>query len=239
MNRRLPAFLLALSVLFCGMITLAGNAEDDEDFWDDEFFDEDLSFEEEETRVNFKTIAGYDTEKLVSGDYVYQLTDDGAGAVIVSYFGTDENVVVPNMLDDYPVLAVGDFCFNYQQDIKSVTLPEGIVSLGNMSFFQCENLESIVIPDGVTKIDQNCFGGCKELTEVVIPDTVQQIGTFGFLACMKLKEVRLGTQIRDIGSGAFRMCSSLTRVTILGGDAVSMAEDSFAECSPNLEIVWE
>ena len=238
LKKRILALMLALSVLFCTVIAYAEDP-DDEDFGDDELTDEDIPFEEEEGKVDFKTIAGYDTEKLVCGDFVYQKTDDGAGAVIVSYSGTAGDVTVPETLDDYPVVAIGDFAFNYQQGIETVALPSGIISLGNMAFFQCENLKSIVIPDGVVKIDQNCFGGCKELESVVIPDTVQEIGTFGFLACLKLTEVRLGSGIRDVGSGAFRLCASLSKVTIPGGDNVHVAEDSFADCSPDIQIVRE
>ena len=246
MKKRILAFFLALCVLFCAMITFAEDFDDEDfdddfgdDFSDEDFGDGETTFEEEEGKVDFRTIAGYDTEKLICGDYVYQMTEDRTAAVIVSYSGTDQNVVVPDTLDDYPVVAIGDFAFNYQQGIETVTLPQGIVSLGNMSFFQCENLKSIIIPDGVVKIDQNCFGGCKGLEEVVIPDTVTEIGTFGFLACMKLTEVRLGSGIRDIGSGAFRLCSSLTKVTIPGGDVVRIADDSFVDCSPGLEIIRE
>lgn len=238
LKKRIFALLLALSVLFSAAVTLADDPEDDDEFFDDGFDDEEATFEEDEQTVDFRTIAGYDTgEKYVSGDFVYQLTEDSQGAVIVSYTGTAPDVVVPDTLDGHPVVAIGAHMCAYSEVVETVQLPAGIMSIGNMAFFKCVRLRGIVIPDGVKLIDECCFGGCDALAEVVFPSSLEEVGRFSFLACVNLKEVDFGPRLKAIGPGAFQMCSSLNRVTIPGGEAVSIEPDSFSGCAPDLEII--
>ncbi|GJM78331.1 hypothetical protein HMSSN139_08270 [Paenibacillus sp. HMSSN-139] len=43
-----------------------------------------------------------------SGDYAYRLKDDGSGIVITRYEGTDSNVVIPETIDGYVVMEIGE-----------------------------------------------------------------------------------------------------------------------------------
>lgn len=230
------ALFLALSVFFCGLAAFAEDWDDDDWDDDDEFIDDEEEFEEEEGAVDFRTIAGYDTgEKFTCGDFLYQLTEDGEGAVVISYTGTSGDVVIPESMDEHPVVAVGEFMFKDNQVVETVQLPEGLQAIGNMAFFKCTNLKKIEIPEGITLIDQACFGGCEGLEEVKLPDSLEEVGQFGFLSCPKLREVAFGPNLRAIGSGAFQLCASLTKVVVPAD--VTIAEDSFAQCSEDLQII--
>ena len=227
--------LLALSVLFSAIPALADEFYEDD--WEDGGFESD--FEEEEGKSNFLTIAGYDTgEKFVCGDYVYQMTEDGEGALLTNYSGTSGDVVIPETVDGHPVVAVGAHMFAYNEAVESVKLPEGIRSIGNMAFFKCTHLQGIEIPEGVTMIDECCFGGCEALSEVKLPSSLEEVGRFGFLACTQLKEIVFGDELKAIGPGAFQMCASLSKVSIPAGQNVTIEEDSFAGCSPELQILY-
>ena len=49
---------------------------------------------------------------------------------------------------------------NYNYDIKSVLLANGITSIERWSFYDCRNLTEIVIPDSVTSIGSSAFQWC-------------------------------------------------------------------------------
>lgn len=236
LKKRILALLLAAAFLFTGAVTFAEDDwEDDEDFGDEEFLDEE--FEEEEGKVDFRTIAGYDVgEKYVCGDFTYMLQEEGEGAVVVSYSGTARDVVIPEAMDGHPVVAVGDFMFQDNQMVETVQLPPGLQSIGNMAFFKCVSLRRIEIPEGITLIDQATFGGCESLEEVILPESLEEVGQFGFLSCPKLEEIDFGSNLKAIGPGAFQLCSSLKRVRIPGGDSVTIGDDSFTGCAPDLQI---
>ena len=233
LKKRLLALLLAAAVLFSFAVTFA-DEWDDEDFGDDEFEDEE-EFEEEEGKVDFKSIAGYDTgEKYTSGDFIYQLPADAEGAVVISYTGTSHEMVIPDSLDDHPVVAIGDQAFNFLP-IETATLPDTVRSIGNMAFYQCANLKQVTIQDGVVSIGTCCFGGDPLLEEVTIPETVETVDDFAFLACASLKEVSFGSALKKIGASAFQMCATLNKVTL--PEAAEIGADAFTDCSPDLEIV--
>ena len=233
LKKRLLALLLAASVLFSFAVTFADEWDDDEDFGDEEFEDEE--FEEEEGGTDFRTIAGYDTgEKYPSGDFIYQLPDGGEGAVIISYTGTSSEMVIPETLDDHPVVAIGDQAFNFLT-IETATLPATVKHIGNMAFYQCASLKQVLIQDGVTSIGTCCFGGDPLLAEVTIPETVETVDDFAFLACASLKEVTFGPALKKIGTSAFQMCATLSRVTL--PESAEIGENAFTDCSPDLEIV--
>ena len=87
-------------------------------------------------------------------------------------------------------------------------------------------------------IDECCFGGCEALSEVKLPSSLEEVGRFGFLACTQLKEIVFGDELKAIGPGAFQMCASLSKVSIPAGQNVTIEEDSFAGCSPELQILY-
>ena len=232
LKKRLLALLIAAAVLFSYAVAFA-DEWDDEDFGDEEFEDEE--FEEEESKTDFKTIAGYDTgEKFTSGDFIYQLPEGEEGAVVISYTGTSTEMVIPDTLDDHPVVAIGDQAFNFLT-IETATLPNTIRHIGSMAFYQCASLKQVTIQDGVTSIGTCCFGGDPMLADVTIPETVETVDDFAFLACASLQEVSFGASLKKIGTSAFQMCAMLSKVTL--PESAEIGENAFTDCSPNLEIV--
>jgi len=64
----------------------------------------------------------------------------------VEYTGAASRVTVPDTLNGYRVTSIGKraFCGNY--DLKSVTIPEGVISICAEAFYTCYSLESISLP---------------------------------------------------------------------------------------------
>ena len=238
MKKRVIVILLALCVLFSCVLAFADEWDDDWD--DDEFSDEELEddeFESEGDSKDFRTIAGYDTgEQYKFEQFTYQLTSDGKSAVMVGYTGDDADVIIPENVDGYPVVAIGAHMFAYNEKIKTVQIPAGIISIGNMAFFKCKNLQGIDIPEGIILIEECCFGDCQSLAEVNFPESLEVIGRFSFLQCLNLTEISFGESLTSIGPGAFQLCASLSKVSIPGRDNVTIEADSFLGCSPDLQI---
>jgi len=233
LKKRLLALLLAAAVLFSFVIASA-DEWDDEDFGDDEF-EEEEEFEEEDSKPDFMNVSGYDTgEKYTSGDFIYQLPDGVDGAVVISYIGTSPEMVIPDTLDDHPVVAIGDQAFNFLT-IETATLPDTVKTIGSMAFYQCANLKQVLIRDGVVSIGTCCFGGDPLLEEVTIPESVETVDDFAFLACASLKEVSFGPALKKIGASAFQMCATLSKVSL--PEAAEIGENAFTDCPADMEIV--
>ena len=76
-------------------------------------------------------------------------------------------------------------------DIKSVSLPDGLTSIGEVAFYGCTSLSSVTIPDSVTSIGYYAFSGCTSLTSVTIPDSVTSIGYDAFSGCTSLTAINV------------------------------------------------
>lgn len=97
---------------------------------------------------------------------------------------------------------------NYNYDIKSVLLANGITSIERWSFYDCRNLTEIIIPDSITSIGADAFEYCGDLMKIVIPDSVTSIGSSAFQWCGLASAEFLGNAPATFGNGVFSGNSS-------------------------------
>ena len=97
----------------------------------------------------------------------------------------------------------------YVQDVKTVTINNGVTDIDKQAFLGFINMTSITIPDSVTKIGDRAFSYCQSLTSVKIPNSVKSMGSFVFEGCMKLADVEWSENLTTIPNGTFVYCESL------------------------------
>lgn len=173
-----------------------------------------------------------------SGDYTYGIYDDGT-AVIAKYTGDETNVTVPATLNGHKVSCIGGTAFMGCSKIKSIELPDGLVSIlalsyadentGSGAFCQCTGLTSITIPDTVTDIGMGAFYGCSSLKSVKLGEKVTEIGGYAFAKCGKLTSVAVPSKVTKIGAGAFYECENLQTVALPNG-VKELGEKVFEGC---------
>lgn len=79
------------------------------------------------------------------------------------------------------ITEIEDYTFSNCINLKSITLPEGLLSIGYSAFNTCSALEYIVIPSTVTSIDEYAFAYCTKLSTVLLfPITVPTISANTF-----------------------------------------------------------
>ncbi len=89
-------------------------------------------------------------------------------ASIYEYTGESKDVVIPNVIDDYPVEAIekNAFCNN-------------------------KNIESVTFTGKVRYVYENAFSGCSSLTVVNFDDDLRRLFDYSFANCTSLKEVSI------------------------------------------------
>ena len=117
------------------------------------------------------------------------------------------------------VKTIGNLAFCGLQNVKSVSVPQGLTSIGNGAFQNCA-MTGINIPSSVTVIGSEAFYGCAYLKSLTIPEKVESIGDRAFALCSGLETVVIPEELTSIGAGAFSDCSGLVSV-ILNRDAYS------------------
>jgi len=100
-----------------------------------------------------------------SGDFQYTIKGNGT-ATIVGYTGKHTDIILPNLIDGYPITTIGEGAFALDEspdfslvDSISVTLPNTTISIEAKAFAN-RNIRSINIPDTVEYIGYGAFIGC-------------------------------------------------------------------------------
>ncbi len=103
----------------------------------------------------------YKTAKGYSIDFVEVTGNPGGG----KYSG---DVVVPGTVEydgiTYTVKGVENRAFEGCDDLRKVTISEGIYKIGAYAFYYCGNLEHVILPSTLERIESNpVFTGCSKL----------------------------------------------------------------------------
>ena len=152
-----------------------------------------------------------------------------------------ENVVVPEGIKYIGADAFNAYSTqtpNNMETLKSITLPESLVSIGKNAFQACKALESITIPKNVSEIGGGAFSNCSSLATAEILGPVKELtGTTGvFLGCAALKNVTLPDTLTNIGTGTFNGCASLEKIDLPAG-LTEIGREAFNGCESLKEAI--
>ncbi|MBQ8942865.1 MAG: leucine-rich repeat protein, partial [Clostridia bacterium] len=132
-------------------------------------------------------------------------------------------------LQDSNALSIGDYSFQYCEDLSYITIPETAAIIGYCAFDRCYSLSNLSISEGVLSIGDFAFQYCESLTTAVIPNSVTNIGIGSFSCCVSLINIDFGS-IKTISVKAFAGCTGLKNLVIPEG-VTSIESTAFSNCS--------
>lgn len=138
---------------------------------------------------------------------------------------TDVDVIIPEEVDGIPVTAIAKKAFYENDKIKSVVIPESVISIGDEAFYKCTSLESVNLPVELFELGDAVFTYCTALKEIVIPKTITEIPAMSFSFCSSLEKIELHDNIESFGDNCFSGCISLKELFI----PKSITLDNFTE----------
>ena len=149
------------------------------------------------------------TSKFDLADNGYLFYIDGNDRILVGYFGSENELILPTGITE-----INQGAFYDCRKLTGITIPESVTAIGEYAFYNCESLLHIGIPKAVTTIQSCTFYGCKSLTEIVIPKGTNRIGFGAFEYCTGLTSIVIPDSVTDIGSYVFYGCTGLTSMTL-------------------------
>lgn len=124
----------------------------------------------------------------------------------------------------------------YKEQITSVHIEYGVLSIPDYAFYNCSKLTEASIANSVTAIGGRAFSGCSILNYVSIPESVSSIGNNAFENCTKITGITIPYGVNTISNSLFRGCASLAEVSI--PESVTTIENwAFSECRSLTEVV--
>jgi hypothetical protein len=177
-----------------------------------------------------------EVQYIASGNYRYYLNDDG-NAVIDSYYGNENNLVIPSTLDGHTVVCIDSDTFYDCENIENIQIPDSVKSIGSDAFYGTgyynneDNWENGVLYIGKFLIKATNMTGTYTIKNgtTVIADYAfyewyqdenyddeeyneDYIGRFS-----ELEGVVIPSSVTYIGQSAFSSCDKLTNVTLSDG----------------------
>ena len=149
--------------------------------------------------------------KSQDGLYLYVVLEDGT-AGITGYLGDETALVIPSVVDDLSVTAIGAYAFEYAP-LTSVVIPEGVTVIDRKAFAAATALKEITLPSTLREIGEEAFIGCA-LEKVTLPGGVETLGERAFSCCGQLKTITLPNTLRRMGYGVFAECDALWGLTL-------------------------
>lgn len=160
------------------------------------------------------TAAGISAAYKEKDGIVYSLESDATASVVnpgkssnykdISYAG---EMTIPATVEfdgiTYQVTTIGSGCFQNNNEIVKVNMPEGLIVIKSAAFQLCSSITEIVIPNSVTDIEGSAFN-----------------------MAMGLKTVTLGSGLKNIKYQAFN-CKAIENMYCLATVPPTLANQAF------------
>ena len=162
-------------------------------------------------------------------------SEDGLFLVVDGVLKAVATIGMTNV--DFPsdVTRIGDYAFQYGNQLTSIVIPDGITSIGKGAFSNCSSLVSVSIPESVISIGDGAFTECRSLsafngkyasddgrclvvngktvgfapsglTDYTIPSNITEIAYKTFASCL-LTSITVPSSVTIIGESAFQSYS--------------------------------
>ena len=184
---------------------------------------------------------------------------DGDYTVIDKYIGDSLTVVIPEEIDDKPVISIGREAFKASQ-ITSVTIPDSVeiinfeafaecdaltdvkfgnsvTYLGAKSFFSCDALEKLELPRNLVTADNNAVSQCKSLKELTVPKTLKSCYNSVFATNESLVTINFEDGLEVIPSTIFSQCTALETLKI-PASVKSIRFSAFYNCNSLKDVYF-
>ena len=155
-----------------------------------------------------------DTTEDYVGSKGLDFVEYGNGYKVSAGSCIDSNVVIPSTYNGRPVIAIADYAFYGNTEIKTIVIPDGITKIGECAFYDCNKLVSVTIPETVTDIGDSAFRYCPKLTTVNIPNGITEINACVFKDCESLEDISIPEGVTIIGESAFEGCIALSAINL-------------------------
>ena len=164
-------------------------------------------------------------DSATRGDYIYKVVE--GGVEISKYIGNDTDVVIPDTISGQKILAIGEGAFADRYTLKSVDIPDTVVTIGKNAFRRCYKLEEVKGCEGVMWIGDEAFYYDESLKAYPWTENITAIGTRSFSWCSSLEKILIVSNCDTIGDYAFRNCTGATELKFEDNTVKAIGKEAF------------
>lgn len=96
---------------------------------------------------------------------------------------------------------IGEYAFNSNDTIRSVTMPDSVKNIGRYAFANMEKLSSVRLSKSLKKLEESIFFNCKKLKKLDVPKNIKRFDNSFCWEKNKLRKIIIRT--KNIKKGDF------------------------------------
>ena len=186
------------------------------------------------------------TPETPATDFTYETVEGGVS--ITGYTGGELVILIPDTIDDLPVVSIAPKAFEGKGNLRAVSIPDSVTTIGVGAFTGCKGLTSLrtpvyTCPDApyfgalFGAVSHEAGGGSvpANLATLVITKG-ETIPDYAFYACRGLEVVSLPATMTEIGSFSFYGCQSLAYIPTAHTAITAVGDYAFTNCSALIEL---
>ena len=112
----------------------------------------------------------------------------------------------------YTVVEIGKNAFSRLDDVTSVAIPDGVLTIEESAFYYMQGLTSIAFLGSVERIGPWTFAACENISEIILPEGLKEVEYDAFRGCKKADKLVLPSTLTKIDVLAFEGCSNLNAI---------------------------
>lgn len=146
----------------------------------------------------------------------YEIDEETQICRVTGMEGENENVIIPDRYQGYPVLEVARNAFK-GRNIKALAIGNYVQKVGAYAFENCTQLSSVLVGSRVGNFEGNVFKNCNSLTKISLPASLYH-SCGDFVGCDNLESITFENPY------GWKVASSQLKDEIYLGDAYIAAE---------------
>ncbi len=87
---------------------------------------------------------------------------------IITYDSDEEEVIIPEKINNKKVEAIDDSAFYGNHSIKKVTIPNTVIRIGHQAFIGDKNLKEVIMSDNIEDLGDYAFDVCINLESIYV-----------------------------------------------------------------------
>ena len=148
--------------------------------------------------------------------------------ILVDASPCEGDVVIPD-----GVRIISEYCFDdyHNENVTSVTVPEGVVRIADEGLSDLRKVEQITLPESLEEIGGMAFNGDYALKSIEIPDRVgDRMGGYVLSSCSSLETVKLPAGMTVLPHNIFTSDKALKNVELPAG-LLTISDSAFYGCT--------
>ena len=188
-----------------------------------------------------------DVSPVPADDLTY--TVDDRGATITGYVGGEIIIVLPDTVEDTPVVAIGEKAFS-GIPVEALYIPDSVEIVGFGALERCNSLRTLRTPVitagdvhpyfgalfGASSYEVNGSAVPRKLTTLLVAGEVTEIPDYAFYGCTGLVCVGVPNSLASMGKFAFWGCSSLAWLDLSETSLVTVGDRALTNCISLLRL---